>query len=103
MLKNAHLVAKIRFDAADNEPIGKREVSRWFRRLFRRAGELLGELAGRPMGRWRAATTHEVFPRLVLSSIDADRNEKWRIFQHFSKSTRIYIFFLKNILKIIKI
>ena len=32
------------------------------------------------------------FPRLVLSCIDADRNEKWRIFQHFSKSTRIYIF-----------
>ena len=23
------------------------------------------------------------FPRLVLSCIDADRNEKWRIFQHF--------------------
>ena len=29
-----------------------------------------------------------LFPRLVLSCIDADRNEKWRIFQHFSRSTR---------------
>ena len=37
------------------------------------------------------------FPRLVLSCIDADRNEKWRIFQHFTKSIRIYIFLLKNI------
>ena len=34
------------------------------------------------------------FPRLVLGCIDADRNEKWRIFQHFSKSTRIYTFFV---------
>ena len=43
-----------------------------------------------------AGAGHDIspFPRLVLSCIDADRNEKWRIFQHFSKSTRIYTFFL---------
>ena len=40
----------------------------------------------------RAAVHPSLFPRLVLSCIDADRNEKWRIFQHFSKSTVIYTF-----------
>ena len=62
--------------------------------------------AGQPMqtaGReyTHAGAGHDTspFPRLVLSCIDADRNEKWRIFQHFSKSTRIYTFFLSIFLK----
>ena len=41
-----------------------------------------------------AGAAHDIspFPRLLLSCIDADRNEKWRVFKHFSKSTRNYTF-----------
>ena len=72
-----------------DDVIGLRMEDEWneFSAGFTEAGCRAGTEIRRRMN--KSIESFPNFERIVLSCIDADRNEKWRIFQHFSKSTRI--------------